>query len=541
MSAHFSRNENVIAWQTDNEMNGEFSERHCAECQRHFAEFLREKYGDIAKLNAIWGTQFWSQTYWNFEQIPTPRERKPAWTNPAHHLDFFRFLSDTATRFQREQIEILRAANPRWWVTHNGLFQHLDYRGQFTRDLDVLGYDCYPFFDYDPARRAASQAFNLDRARAWSGSFIIPEQQSGPGGQPGYFHDNLDPGEMRRATFASIARGADSLLYFRWRTCRVGAEQYWCGILDHDNIPRRRYEETRQIGRELCAVGPEVLGTSVAVDVGVAHCDQAVLDGHNVYSLGLPSPHEIAETVHGAFYQRGFAVGCVHPADDLSRLKIYIVPHWTLFDPAWVANLERFVENGGLLVIGARTATRDMSNNIVPETPPGCLRALAGVTVEEYGKQNAPAQRPLDLASEGRESVRTDFWYEVLKLDSGAKPLAHWRGRHLDGQPAVSLARRGNGAVVYGGTYFSEAVVAHLLGEWIKLAQLKPLWPGIPENVEVVLREDNTKQLWFFLNHSDAETVIPNPPQGVNLLTSHAVDGELHLPQHGVAVVKIEK
>src|SRR4029079_1780216 len=108
-------------------------------------------------------------------------------------------------------------------------------------------------------------AAQLDRARSWSGNFIIPEHQSGPGGAATYFHDNPEPGEIRRLTYTAIARGADSLLYFRWRTCRFGAEEYWCGILDHDDVPRRRYAELRQIGAEMRALGPELLGTSVHI------------------------------------------------------------------------------------------------------------------------------------------------------------------------------------------------------------------------------------------------------------------------------------
>lgn len=33
----------------------------------------------------------------------------------------------------------------------------------------------------------------------------------------------------------SVAQGADFISFFRWRTCTVGSENYWHGILDYDN------------------------------------------------------------------------------------------------------------------------------------------------------------------------------------------------------------------------------------------------------------------------------------------------------------------
>lgn len=534
MAGHFRDNPQVVGWQTDNEFYCHIDECHCPACQQAFGEFLRQKFGDdIGALNRAWGTAFWALTFGSFAAVLTPRRDQPTYPNPAHELDFKRFLTATVTEFQREQVTILRAAQSRWFVTHNGLFNNIDYRGEFTRDLDMLGYDCYPMFHFNPAERAYSQAFNLDQTRAWSGNFIIPEQQSGPGGQQPYFHSNPEPGELRKMTYVSIARGADSLLYFRWRTCRFGAEEYWCGILDHDSVPRRRYAEVQQVGEELQRVGPAVLGTHVRVDVAVAGGDFVNNAAHDTLPFGLPHPRHMSVNLHRHFYERGYAVGLVHPTDDLADVKLFCVPHWVVFDPAWVTPLRRWVEAGGVLVIGARTATRDANNNVVAETIPGSLRELAGVTVEEYGKQNLPAARPLRLTLTGK-SVPTDHWYEWLQLDRDTKPLAKWKGRHLTGKVAVSTRRVGKGQVVYVGTYFTQPVADALLPALTKLAGVKSLWPG----VEVVCRQNAEKRLWFFINHQERTVTIKQPPRGVDLITGKKTGKTLALRPNDIAVVQ---
>jgi len=536
MAERFAGHPHVAGWQTDNEFLCHFSECHCPNCQQAFREFLRERHRTIEQLNRAWGTAFWAQTYRRFEEVLTPRPQKPTWTNPAQHLDYCRFLSWGVTRFQHDQVEILRRVNPKWLIFHNGLFGHLDYRGPFTRDLDVLGYDHYPFFE-DPDHRSRSQAFSLDRARGWSGNFIVPEQQSGPGGQGNYFHDHPEPGEVRRMAWTSIARGADSLLLFRWRTCRFGAEIYWCGILDHDNVPRRRYEEVKRLGGELKRIGGELLGTSVHVDLAVAQCDQEVFDAHSVLSLGLAGPGQVAERIHGAAFEAGYAVGCIHPTDDLRGVKCYVVPHWALFHPDWVDPLRAYVAAGGVLVVGARTATHDWNYNHIAEPSPGVLRELCGVTVTEYGRQNRPDRRTLELEWDGQR-VATEAWYEVLEPAPGSEVLARWTSRHLAGQPAITCRTEGAGRVLYVGAYLGDALVARLLPLWARMSGLQPLWPGVPSGVSVVRREKPGVRYWFFINSTDREQRIANVPAGTELVTGAFAGADWMLSPHDVAIIR---
>jgi len=536
MADHYAGNPHVIGWQTDNEMHCHFSEDHSPAAQAFFVEFLRRRFGgEIGELNRAWGTAFWAQTYAAFEDVPTPKPDCPTYLNPAHVLDYRRCLAHGAACFQRDQVEILRAANARWWVTHNGCFRLIDYSGEFGADLDFLGYDSYPSFEHNPETRRFGQAFNMDYARAFSGNMLILEQQSGPGGQGDYFLDNPEPGEMRRLAYVNIARGADGILFFRERSCRFGAEEYWCGVLDHDNVPRRRYREAAQFGAELARVGPAVLGTSVEVSVGVAGADFASQWGHQPITLGLPSPRNVAETIHGHFYALGHAVGCVHPGDSLAGLSVYFVPHFAVFDPAWISGWTRWVEAGGVLVIGARTGSKDLNNNVVAETFPGALRPLVGATVEEYGRQNRPDKRPLTMGFAQGE-VRTEWWYEALRPDADTDVVARWQGRHLTGEAAVTSRRIGRGAVLYVGTYFTAEVVAAIepvLNQMGALPELAVPMPG----VETVVRSGAGKRLRFFINHNGTPSRVVLPSDGHELISDVPVAGEINLAAGEVAVV----
>jgi len=539
MAKHYKANPDVIGWQTDNEIYCHFADDHGPEMQVAFREFLIRKYANnIDNLNTAWGTAFWTQTYSGFDQIETPVSGRPTYPNPSQMLDYARFMSDVVENFQHDQVEILRTENSRWFVFHNGIMRRTDYRGPFSMDLDFLGFDVYPFFQSDPHERSHSQAFNADRARSYAGNFVVPEHQSGFGSQADYAHPVPEPDEMRKGTYASLARGADAILYFRWRTCRFGAEIHWTGILDHDNVPRRRYEELARIGKEIRVLGPELLGTSVFCDVAIATGDYDVREAHSTYPMGLPSDQQIAEAAHRSFWKSGFAVGCVHPEDDLTGVKLYIIPHWVCFDPEWVKPLTAFVEAGGTLVIGARTGGRNFDNQVVAETLPGCLRELVGATVEEYGKESANSARPKHLKL-GDKEVPLAHWYEWLNSDTGTKILAKWKGRHLEGKAGITMKIREKGRVIYVGTYLDEPVTDALMPLFAKLAGLKPLLPGAPPGVEIVRREAPGRALWFLLNHTDQPVIIRNPPEGRELLTGKMLGSKkLRLPTHGVAVIR---
>ena len=81
MAKRYGHNPNVVGWQLDNEYADDSFD---PEAKAQFHEFLRKKYGTIENLNAKWTTAYWSQTYNDFDQIPSPRTRTK--TRPAARL-----------------------------------------------------------------------------------------------------------------------------------------------------------------------------------------------------------------------------------------------------------------------------------------------------------------------------------------------------------------------------------------------------------------------------------------------------------------------
>ena len=214
MASRFGSNPNVAGWQIDNELRG--SECHCSGCRHAFQNWLLEKYGSIEKLNEAWGTWFWSQHYNSIEEVELP-SMKEVTISTSQYLDYKRFVSWSAVDFQNMQIAIIREKAPGQFITHNsmGLYPQINYY-DLAKQLDVMGWDSYPHVDSDYIDVAKSH--DLIRATKHD-NFWMMEQKNG------YFNGGdynlaITPGLVRAWGLFDISRGANGVLYYRYRAKR---------------------------------------------------------------------------------------------------------------------------------------------------------------------------------------------------------------------------------------------------------------------------------------------------------------------------------
>lgn len=569
MAEHYAHNPDVIGWQTDNEFNTTTSLSFSESCAAEFRQWCQRKYETIDVLNRAWGGDFWATHYDNFEQVVLPLPKAPGHVSPGHRQDYHRFLADATAAFQRDQVEILRATNDDWFVFHNlGQLEDIDFRGDFGKDLDFIGYDIYPML-YDEMFRhgghAYTQALYLDTCRAYTGNFMVPEQAAGFGSQPTFSTMTPEPGEMRRMALTSVARGADSLLFFRWRPAHFGAEIYWMGVIDHDDQPRRRYAEAARFAGDIRKIEKDLLGTSVRMDVGIAGADFDNQEAYRTYPMGLPSPLEDAMLLHRELYNRGIAVGFIHPEDDLSHLKVLYIPHFLLWDDAWTENVSAFVEGGGTLIVSALTGTRTRDNHIHRELAPGNgLSSLLGVRVEEFGRLAAPeadglfqpratesgfgpnAPKPPTSSTQrryrmryGNEEFDASHLYEKLILADDVEPLAEWSNRFLEGEPAVTRRQVAKGQAVYIGSYLGNELARKLTDHVIIDAGVSPLLPQVPAGIELCERfADDGRRLLFILNTTADTLSVDVGDGGHELLSGKDCRHTLELTAYEVAIIK---
>jgi beta-galactosidase len=538
LAERYGADERVVAWQIDNE----FGERcYCPRCEVAFREWLEERYGSLDRLNASWGTAFWSQTYGSWEHVsvppvgdvPLPDGFLRASPSPAHALDYFRFVSDSFVRYQRLQIDEIRRRSDRP-ITHNlrGFgFKELDYQ-KLAADLDFLAWDNYPLLSSSGGW--LEPALNCDAIRGLKGApFWVMEQQVGPLG----WETIRTPrrGQMRLHTYQMIGHGAEVVSYFRWRSARFGTEQHWYGVLDHDGRPNRRLQELGELARELERVDTLLAGTVPAVQAAVVYD----YDARFALELQPTNPalgHVDALRAHyGALKRQGVEVDLLAPTADLASYRLVSAPSLYVLDEDVAAALRSYVESGGLLVLGPRSGFKDRAN-AVPERPlPAWLDELAGLEVSDIASLLDDRQAPI----EGVDGAAGAFhgWFEELRL-KGALPLYRYRDTDFAGSAAVAINAVGAGGVMYIGGVATDDTLDGLYAWLAREAGLAVF--DAPADVEVVRlqKPESARELVFLLNYADEERTISIPGEPVSHLDGALQAGSLVLGPHGVALLE---
>ncbi len=532
MAEHFSGNPNVIGWQTDNEFGSPSCL--CDSCRLEFHAWLEKRYGDIGSLNKAWGNHFWGHLFSDWSEIPIPVDQGVH--NPGACLDWKRFNSWLNVRFQKEQLDILRVLCPDHFVTHNfmGLFKDLDYY-DLAEDLDFVSWDNYPCWGKPEVRFDASFAADVMRGLKKK-NFWIMEQTAGPGGW-GAFGRNPHPGEIRNISYQQLAHGADGQIWFRWRTCTAGREQYWHGLLGHDGRPLRRYDEAALTAREYHRLEKEIKDTTVVADVAV------IYDYESIWALDIQAGYggntfqNAVKRYYNALFRSGTNVDMIRPSDDFSRYKIVIAADLNILEDDVADRLNEFVRKGGILLADCRTGVKDISGLCHARTLPGKLSESLGIEIEEY--ESIPDDMHFDISGTGGisgsfTSVSYADWVKPL----GAKPLAGYRQWHMEKFSAVTRNRYGKGSGWYVGTVvkeegFYDQLIKNLLDEAGLKQSIIP-----PAGVEVSIRRGK-KKIAFIINHTEEVKTVAVPSGKLELLSGKKTRKKLELGRYGVAVLKL--
>ncbi len=554
LGERFAAHPAVMGFQLDNELGMYGTRCYCDHCVAGFRAWLRAKYGDIDTLNRRLGTIFGSGEFRDFDDIPLPHVRQDL-HNPGLLLDSQRFFSDTNVAYLHAQAAALRAAGARQPITHNVCHMFsgcagIDNAALFF-GLDVAGWDCYPQqFAPDPAPATLGLLHAIARAYKQQPFWMLEQQSGTPFGMAA---DN--PRRIRLWTWQSIAHGASMILYFRWRTCRFGGEQYWRGIIDHPGTPNERYRVTAQVGAEIARLGAALKGLTharrAAILLDFDNCESLTLAAN--YGAPRVAYRSHAEEWYEALRRRGIDAEVIYEPPAPGAYELVIAPALRILDAEWTARLRAFTAAGGTLV--ATIATASLSrDHIAPTEPTPCgLTDLFGVERVEWSALGTLAVPPKERQGEdaaawaglgsveaipvladgplaGQYTART--WCDHLRADS-ADVLARFAAGTPPGPaPAVTLNRFGAGCAVY-----VAALVEQTLLDRLITMLIAPL-PDRPSSDNLLLEIVPAGDLCFLLNHASEPAMVHLPQRAMELLTGNAVADTLMLAPYDVAILR---
>ena len=438
LAAHYRGHPALAMWHVHNEYGAPIAEDYSDNAVPAFRNWLRQRYLELDRLNAAWGTAFWGQTYGDWDEIDLPR-RSASVTNPAQRLDFSRFSSEALLECFRAERDAIRVHTPELPVTTNFMATtcpSVDLWA-WADEVDVVANDHYLVAERPDNHILLAMDADLTRSLARGRPWMLMEHSSSAvNWQP----RNLakGPGELRRNSLSHLARGADAIMFFQFRASRFGAEKFHSAMLPHAGTDSRTWRDVVALGHELDDLAA-VRGSAVPASVAILWDWESFwaqdLDWRPSVELGH---RERIVAYYTALWRRGITVDFAHPGQDLSGYPLVLAPSLYLCRAQAGAELTDYVRRGGRLLVSYFSGIVDEHDAVHSGGYPGPLREVLGLRVEEFlpfaADERASVTGPLlEHRRPASEPGSGSLWADAIHLE-GAEPVATF----ADGRAAAS-------------------------------------------------------------------------------------------------------
>jgi beta-galactosidase len=127
------------------------------------------------------------------------------------------------------------------------------------------------------------------------------------------------------------------------------------------------------------------------------------------------------------------------------------------------------------------------------------------------------------------------LWCDIIE-PKGCTVIGTYAKDFYAGRPAVTTHQFGSGRAIYLGSMSHQAFYYDLVVWLRQLCGINPLLK-VPDQVEVSMRTDGKKKVFFLINHQNSSVRIPFYKPMHEFLSDKTFTGNYDLPPHGVLVL----
>lgn len=541
LAKRYKDNENITIWHISNEYSGTC---YCENCEKEFRVWLKDKYKTIEVLNEAWNTEFWSHTFYDWDEIVTPNvmgdgigfNGKSAFSGIS--IDYDRFFSEALLDNYKMERDIVKQYIPNAVCTTNfmGKYKPLNYF-DWAKELDIISWDSYPSYNTPISEISSNHALmrSLKHNQPWMLMEQTPSQQNW---QP--YNSLKKPGQMRSLSYQAISHGADTIQFFQLRRSVGACEKFHGAVIDHVGHENTRvFREVSQLGQELSRIGDQILHSRIKSEVAM------IFDWESwwalEYSIG-PSERlkylDQFNKFYDVFYDKNISVDFVQPGDDLSDYKIVIAPTLYMVESDEVSKIESFVENGGIFITTYMSGISNKSDNVHLGGYPGPLKNLLGIWVEEF---DALAPEQFNSITYNDNEYLCGLLCDIIHPTT-AKVLALYNKDFYAGTPVVTKNKYGEGQAYYVGSSFETDFLEVLIDPILSELDIHGLGMT-PKNVELSKRvHENGDEVIFLINHNNYCVKIENILVGeTDLISDQTMEEIEYMEPFDVKIFYIER
>lgn len=539
LGRRYGKDEAVIGWQIDNEPSHYGCHDYNQHSQKKFRTWLQQKYGTVTALNNSWGNAFWSQTYQNFNQILIPNSKEMVCkANPHAMLDFQRFVADEVADFVNWQADILRKhTSKKQWITTNTIPQFHPVDPRRMERLDFQSYTRYLIIGSengygDQGFRIGSDSqlsFPNDIYRNYPGkTFGVMELQPGQVNWGG-FNPQTYPGAVRLWIYHIFAGGGKFVCNYRFRQPLKGSEQYHYGMIGTDGItPNVGGREYMQTIREFDLLKKKFDKRAYMPHEMTARRTAILYSPENEWEMNFQNQtwqwntNNHIQKYHKLLKQMATPVDIISEQEDFLTYPVMIAPAYQLLDEALIARWEKYVRQGGQLILTCRTGQKDREAHLWES--PFAQPILNLIGAKDLFFDHMPSDKWSHVSMNGT-SFDWNNWADVMTPLPGTEIWGEYADQFYKGKAAVLHRKVGKGSVTYVGVDSDDAALEKTV--------LRKLYAeaGIPvQNLPAGVTIEWNQGFYIGLNYTSDTQEIPIPEQATIII------GTRNVPAAGVVV-----
>jgi beta-galactosidase len=570
----YSESGAVVAWMIWNEPDRR-EPCYCEHTLSLFREWLESKYGELAELNRLWGTES-PVDFERWEDVTT--SGVPTLNARRDWLLFNQYrLYETMSRIDRLVAECDPMKRP---TTANLVYHHTAHEagqtgahlgldvGRVGQAMSIMGVSCYTIAHPFDVRPPYETAYKLSRLRSASRDpdrrMLVLETEGGP------FVRMITDKQRKLRFYHLIGHNAKSIIVWNYRSRISDGQVGYFNLMKWDGSINRR---ARSIGRFAGILQRHVAILNNVQPERVA----AVLTTEEQQVLSFVTHGgnyaDVHESRFGAFkmlWDRNIPTDCIaeNNLDEMGRYKLILLPMVENMTAELAQRLRDYVAEGGTLIAESPFAFKDGDNMLQYRSPGfGLDEVFGGWTSDREGWETAtPIKTGTGLVSakhlpgcSGKLAPSPFlskvhfFWHEFTL--AGGEILAGYAPPI--GTPAVIANNFGKGRAVLAGTeVFRQYIVneqpamTDLLHREMIASGAKPTAQitGERENVEVCRLTGSAGLLYLVINHNEREVKVEveladsGPWTDLETGETREMSGSMKLePESVIAVMKAAK
>lgn len=433
---------------------------YCDSTIADFRKWLERRYGSLEGLCDAWVHRYtsWSHVY--------PPRRRECYQDM---IDWRIYMTENLAMQMAWRAEQIRQHDTTHrLMTHvwgpmsaNGIGTASIDPWKLAESVDMFGVSLFPRWwwkEYDLVRFA----FHLDGTMAGSKGkpFWISELQGGCGLG---LMDGIrrpptpSPEEVWVWNWMGLAHGMDGLMYWQWRSERLGTEAPGFGLLNVAGEPTARAAVAARMAGILGEHEALFLNAKPPVKQ-VAIIQDPYSMAHNFAAEGDNSFYtQSCMGYYRALWEAGIPVDFLHSereidAGQFANAKLLVLPLPQAMKQQTAERLKQFVADGGVLWADACPAHYDQLGRCSEIVPGWGLDEVFGAREQDvYVEETLIAMDTDACEMLGWSKARRvqGYLYAETLLPTDGHVVGHWHG-----QPAIVCKRYGKGLAILNGTYF---------------------------------------------------------------------------------------